>query len=182
MKTRALIPISASSQELCSADISTCFLAWFWAFPKSLIGSLMPNSSVESVLRYSSRVASLSGLDRQSRININILLKAILDEELVPELKEDLQELIVFEIGNQKFFLFFEKTEVSGSYLISDFFKAPLMLAIDLNGEKFPVPQYSILTKENYLELANLDFNAMLRSYKEMAGNPVYTCVQLIPC
>lgn len=56
--------------------------------------------------------------------------------------------------------------------MISDFFKVPLILAIDLNGEKFPVPQYSILTKENYLELANLDFNAMLRSYKEMAGNP----------
>lgn len=114
----------------------------------------------------------LSTLDRRSRFHIDMLMKALVDEELVTDLKEDLPALNVLEIGKQKVLLFFRKTEIPGAYVISDFFKTPLDLAIEVDGKMLLIPQYAILNKTNYLELSNLDCDAIIRSYMEMEGNP----------
>lgn len=114
----------------------------------------------------------LSTMDRKSRFHIDVLMKALVDKELVTDLKEDLPDLIVLDIGNQKVLMFFRKTEIPGSYLISDFFKTPLDLAKEVDGKMLLVPQYSILTNSNYLELSNVDCDVILRRYKELQGHP----------
>ncbi len=111
-------------------------------------------------------------LDSQSWFHINILFEALLDKKMVPDLNEDIPILNVVEIGKQKVLLVFKKTDIPGSYIISDFFKELLGVKIELEGENYYVPQYSILTTKNYLELANLDSDAIIKSYIEMEGNP----------
>lgn len=103
--------------------------------------------------------------------HIIILLKALVDEEIVTNLKEDLPYLNIPDIGEEKVLLCFHKTDTPDAYLITDFFKTPLRLEVELDGERLPVPQYSLLTSENYLELANLNCSKLLPAFLEIEGN-----------
>lgn len=79
--------------------------------------------------------------------------------------------LNILDIGEEKVLLCFHKTDTPDAYLITDFFKTPLRLEVELDGERLPVPQYSLLTSENYLELANLNCSKLLPAFLEIEGN-----------
>lgn len=108
--------------------------------------------------------------ERDYREMYNLIL-AFSDKKPVPNLKKDLPPVCRIIIQDIKLMLVFEKNiENENTYNIYDFFKSNLVLFYELDGsdEKNITSQYSILQKDDYLSLDNIDYNTILPSYKSL--------------
>ena len=113
----------------------------------------------------------MAKMSADDRLNIRRLIKALLDKEPVGGLKDDLSLVLKMELAGSKLALIFQHCDTPNTYNIADFFKAPIMMCVDIDGETQPVSQYALLRKDDFLELANLDLSVLLPSYQEIEGN-----------
>lgn len=113
----------------------------------------------------------MTKLPPDDRLNIDHLIKALLNNEPISGLNPDLPLVVRMELTAGKIALVFQHCDNPNTYTISDFFKTPIMMCVDVDGKKQPVSQYALLRKEDFLELSNLDLSVLLSSYQEIDGN-----------
>lgn len=119
------------------------------------------------------RDIDLKSLQAKDWNNINILIKAIVDNELVIELKSDLPPVLTMEIGDLKFIVcLFKDGDESDAYRISDFFTTELLCVYEDNeGEKLTTSQYFNLQAKDFLEANNIRYDVLLPSFQKTERN-----------
>lgn len=102
--------------------------------------------------------------------NLERLTVAFLEKKPVKGLKKDLPHVIFLKIGKLKFALYLKQYEEKGTYEVYDFFKTDIPVAFEdkNNAEKMlPISQYSILHKNDFLTLNNINFDVLLPSFQK---------------
>ena len=110
----------------------------------------------------------LSKLTLQEERTIDYLIIAFVDKEPVSGLKPDLPSILSLKIANFKFMLSFICVKgQEGTYNIYDFFKTKYCVCYkDKDGNEFDTSQFAILKTNDYLEITNIRFDALLPSYQ----------------
>ncbi len=121
---------------------------------------------------------NINELTEQERREFHNLVIAFVDKEPVPNLKPDLPTVCNINIANLKLTLVFEKhLNSNNTYNIYDFFNSNLALFYDTpDGDQLRTSLYSALQKEGYLQIKNIDYEAILSSYKliEKENNEIF--------
>lgn len=153
----------------------------FFEIPDKELEKFNITKQLESVKLYKNILQLFTILNVDDDINIeelttndynslDVLIKAFVKKELVNNLKEgmDVERL---KISNLRLLLFFIKSKDSTTtYEIRDFFDSKRMFAYeDENGNMLRVPAYSYLNKKDYIEISNINYNAISPSYKELS-------------
>lgn len=105
--------------------------------------------------------------------NIRILIDAFVYYKSV-SLKDNVGPIGKMTISNLCIMLIARKQE-DGSYLLSDFFKDHMALRVvnEKNGE-FDTSQFTLMNKDNFLRLSNIDYNAIYNDIIKVDGNKLY--------
>ncbi|MBR4656647.1 MAG: hypothetical protein IKO68_08810 [Oscillospiraceae bacterium] len=104
---------------------------------------------------------------------IDKLVGAIDEEDIIYGTNQDLPPLVVFEIANLFLVLISEK-QSDGGYRFWDYFNKYYPLkAIDENDMAYPVSQFSILRKDDFQKIDNMDLNAVAESFIRAGKNSV---------
>lgn len=115
---------------------------------------------------------------------IDNLMRAFLDNQLVSNLKPNLSLFFRLKIQDIIIMLFFVKEEgEEGTYRIYDFFSNRFIFGYDVpdSDEKFFTSNFSVLTVNDYIEVDNIDYDRILPSYQALVEkNPkIYTRANL---
>lgn len=105
--------------------------------------------------------------------NLDILIKSIIDNELVSGLNRDLPPVLIMEVGNLRFVVcLFKEDEKRDAYRISDFFTTELLCVCENNnGEKLATSQYFNLRAKDFLEADNIRYDVLLPSFQKAERN-----------
>jgi hypothetical protein len=113
-------------------------------------------------------------ITEQELREIHNLITAFVDKKTVRNIRKDLPVVTKIKIQNIVLILVFQETsEGSGEYNIFNFFRSNLVLMYDRLGsdDKYITSQYSILQKNDYLQISNIDYDAILPSYQALLKN-----------
>ncbi len=110
----------------------------------------------------------LSKLTLREKRHLDQLITAFVDKEPVSGLKPDLLPVLPLKIADFKFMLAFIRVEgKEDTYNIYDFFKTKYHVRYkDKDGNEFDMSQFAILKTDDYLEITNIRFDALLPSYQ----------------
>ncbi len=114
---------------------------------------------------------NLSTLTEQEQREMHNLITTFVDKKTVRNIRKDLPLVTKIRIQNIILILIFEETsESSGEYNIYDFFRSNLVLTYDIldSDDTYITSQYSILQKDDYLQISNFDYDAILPSYQAL--------------
>lgn len=116
---------------------------------------------------------NLTTLTEQEQREIHNLITAFIDKKTVRNIRKDIPVVTKIKIQNINLILVFEETSKdSGEYNIYDFFRSNLTLSYILDsGDEYVTSRYSILKKDDYVEISNIDYDAILPSYQELLKN-----------
>lgn len=117
---------------------------------------------------------NLSTIKEQEQREMYNLITAFVDKKTVRNIRKDLPVVTKIKIQNIVLLLVFEETsEGSGEYKIYNFFRSNLILTYDRldRDDKYITSQYSILQKDDYLQICNIDYDAILPSYQALLKN-----------
>lgn len=117
---------------------------------------------------------NLSTITEQEQQEMHNLITAFVDKKTVRNIRKDLPVITKIKIQNIVLILVFKETsEGSGEYNIYNFFRSNLVLMYDRleSNDKYITSQYSILQKDNYLQISNIDYDAILPSYQALLKN-----------
>lgn len=117
---------------------------------------------------------NLSTITEQEQREIDNLITAFVDKKTVRNIRKDIPVVTKIKIQNIILILVFEETsEGSGKYNIYNFFHSNLVLMYDRgdSDDKYITSQYSILQKDDYLQVSNIDYDAILPSYQTLLKN-----------
>lgn len=100
----------------------------------------------------------------------NNLIIAFVDNKPVANLKNDLSIITKIKISNLTILLVFIKCGPDDStYKICDFFHSELVYSYKgPNDEHLPTSCFSMLNKQDYLDLSNIDYNSIVPSFKSL--------------
>jgi hypothetical protein len=119
---------------------------------------------------------NLDTLSKQEHMEIVNLIVAFVDKKPVPHLKKDLPVICRITIQNIKLLLIYQQIDTdSGIYQILDFFKSNLSVIYSSpdSEEKLVTSNYSILQKEDYNSIDNINYDMILPSYEtNLKHNP----------
>lgn len=113
-------------------------------------------------------------LTEQERRELHNLITAFVDKKTVRNLRKDLSVVTKLKIQNIVLLLvFIETSEGSGEYNIYDYFYSNLVLMYDRldSDDKYITSLYSILQKDDYLQISNIDYDDILPSYQVLLKN-----------
>jgi hypothetical protein len=103
--------------------------------------------------------------------NIDKLIGAFVYKKPINGLRPDLSPATILEIANLRILLAFIKTEQEGTYNIYDIFKTKLEVCFkDKDGIEHSISQFYNLKKEHYVDLSNINYDAIISSFIEI-GN-----------
>ena len=111
---------------------------------------------------------NLDTLTEAEHMEIVNLIVAFVDEKPVPFLKKDLPTICRIDIQDIRILLIYQQLESeSGIYQIQDFFKANLSVVYNLKDseEKFVTSSYSIMEKDDFLRVDNINYSTIVPSY-----------------
>lgn len=114
----------------------------------------------------------LEKLSREDQIYLDILFKAILDKESVNINVEgdDNTSVTNLKIANIQIKLIVSKNSID-SYKIKDFFSSELQaMQSNDNGDMRIMSPFSILEKEDYINISNINYGVILNSYKSLSN------------
>lgn len=121
---------------------------------------------------------NIDELTEQERREFHNLVIAFADKNPVSNLKSDLPTICYIVIANIKLMLVFEKCiNSNNTYNIYDFFCSDIALFYETHdGEELRTSLYSALQKDGYLQISNIDYDAILPSYKsiEKENNQIF--------
>lgn len=100
----------------------------------------------------------------------NNLIIAFADNKPVPNLKKDLPSILRIKIGKINLLLSYKQCEFNQhTYIIRDFFHSEIMFSYKYDGSThLRTSCYSALTKENYENISNIDYEEILPSYQKL--------------
>lgn len=155
-------------------------------FDKSTVDfSNFPVAEMRKRLDYLNRVAQLldlfgckkdidlKSLQAKDWRNLNTLIKALIDNEPVTGLRDDLPPVFTIEVGNLRFIVcFFQEDNEAGTYRISDFFQTKLLFVYENpEGEKLATSQFSNLKAKDFLTADNVCYDVLLPSFQNAEQN-----------
>lgn len=117
---------------------------------------------------------NLSTMTKQDLLEMDNLITAFIDKKTVRNIRKDLSVITKIKIQNIVLILIFEETNKdSGEYNIYNFFSANLVLVYDTleSDDNYITSLYSILQKDDYLQISNIDYEAILPSYQALLKN-----------
>lgn len=117
---------------------------------------------------------NLSTITEQEQREIHNLITAFVDKKTVRNIRKDIPVVTKIKIQNIVLILVFEETsEGSGEYNIYNFFHSNLVLMYDKldSDDKYITSHYSILQKDDYLQISNIDYDTILPSYQAILKN-----------
>ena len=102
------------------------------------------------------------------------LFDALFEGKRVSGLKKDIPYVALLDYADTKLALVFKPTEDAGTYEIADFFADNTygLFRVGEDGEHLPTSKYINLTAENFLELGNIDYSAIMESFKSYLDEP----------
>lgn len=105
------------------------------------------------------------------------LFDALLEGKQVSGLRTDIPYVALLDYADTKLALVFKPTENVGTYEISDFFADNTyeLFRVGEDGEHLPTSKYVNLTAENFLELGNVDYRAIMASFSNYLDEPYCT-------
>ena len=85
--------------------------------------------------------------------------------------------MALLDYADTKLALVFKPTENAGTYEISDFFADNTyeLFRVGEDGERHPTSKYVNLTAENFLEIGNVDYRAIIASFSDYLDEPYCT-------
>lgn len=115
----------------------------------------------------------LKSLQAEDWRNIDILIKSIIDNELVTGLKSDLPPVLTMEVGDLRFVVcLFKEDKRNDAYRISDFFTTELLYVYEnKEGEKLTTSQFYCLRAKDFLEVDNIRYDVLLSSFQKTERN-----------
>jgi hypothetical protein len=117
----------------------------------------------------------ISLLTERDMISLNVLVTAFVDKKPISGLNFDkLSTIFRLNVAGIKIALIALTDERdSDTYYLRDFFDTSYLLAEEYkNGEKYPISRYIYLNKDDYLTLANINYNLLLPSFEQASINP----------
>ncbi|MFD2114313.1 DUF4365 domain-containing protein [Paenibacillus yanchengensis] len=107
--------------------------------------------------------------DQEYRQFYNLVI-AFADRKPVSNLKPNLPRIGYVSIANITLLLIFEKyLDSYHTFIIQDYFSSGITLGYEtIDGEKLKTSEYSILQKEGYLKVSNINYDAILPSYQSL--------------
>ena len=108
-------------------------------------------------------------LNDKDFLELNVLISAFIDKKPINNLKKDLPFNYYVKIGDVIIALFHHKE--SDSEYIGDIFSETLSFGFDADGKKHFVPTYSMLDKEGWIRISNIDFKAVLPAFQKFYAN-----------
>ena len=119
---------------------------------------------------------NLDDISYEEERNLSILITAFIDKKPVNGLKDNLNCASKIKVSNLTFLLAFIKCgNDRGTYNIYDFFKTKFEVYFeDSDGKKCYTSQYTILRKNDYLEVSNIDYNAICSTFFSIDGGEEY--------
>lgn len=116
-------------------------------------------------------------LTEQEKKNIDILVKAIVDNEYITGINMGTTPKILnLKLAGLTLKLFINKSDDGNSYSVKDFFcLESSLIGEDKNGQQMLLSPFSILQEEDYLKISNIDYDAILVSYKTLADIDIHT-------
>lgn len=109
--------------------------------------------------------------------NSDRLYDAILNRKQISGLKKNIPYVALIEYADTKLALVFKPTENEGTYEITDYFSdnSYELFRIGENGERLTTSKFVNMTAENFLSIGNVDYEAILDSFKCYADEPYCT-------
>ena len=115
----------------------------------------------------------LSKMSAEDRLNTMRLCDSLLDGKPVSGLKDNIPQLILLEFFGTKIPLVFNPTGKPGTYIISDFFRDTSFELFRKDGDiKKPISKYYSFTAKNFLEIRNVDYEAIKESFRYYSDEP----------
>ena len=132
---------------------------------KSVLNTLKLNMDVD-----------LKNMSDEDRRNTHRLIKALVYDEEIPNLKPDIPFVTKVDYLGAKVALVFSKVRDQNTYKIYNFADMPFVVYFeDESGKKYITSQYEILKADDFLELSNIDYNSIIESFKAINENYIYT-------
>lgn len=133
---------------------------------KKLLENYMKIQSVLDILGVSEEL-NLDILNSKDRTTLKALFLALLENQTVSAHNENMEPLSILKIANLNIILAFTKSGTEDRYNILDFFKIEMNVFYDdSEGVAHRLSQFSILKKEHYIELSNINYKAIIDSFK----------------
>ena len=111
----------------------------------------------------------LSVLSSDEKILLNILSKSILDKEDVDIVVDGDTSLISADIGGMQL-RFVAMNNGAGLYTLRDLFDSELVgVQKNDNGDVRPASAFSILERDDYINISNINYEVILESYKSLS-------------
>ena len=116
----------------------------------------------------------IASFNHEDNKNSARLFDALLEGKEVSGLKKDIPYVALIDYADTKLALVFKPTEKAGTYKIADFFADNTyeLFRIGEHGEHLPTSKYVNLTAENFLELGNVDYTAIIDSFRCYLDEP----------
>lgn len=117
---------------------------------------------------------NLSTITEQEQREMHNLITAFVDKKTVHNIRKDLPVVTKVKIQDIVLILVFEETmEGSGEYNIYNFFRSNLTVEYGRldSDDQYITSQYSVLQKDDYLQISNIDYDAILPSYQALLKN-----------
>lgn len=97
------------------------------------------------------------------------IITAFVENKPVKGLKKDLNFVCKIKIQDILLMLMFQRVDdIEGTYMIENFFENDLVVEYGEENNKKITNQYSLLKKEDYLNLDNINYNIILSSYEKI--------------
>lgn len=103
--------------------------------------------------------------------NTERFYRGLVQRKTVEKLKKDIPLVATADYYGNKLILAFIKVDDQGTYNIYDFNAAPVGFAYNDGERNLPTSIYEILKADDYLQLANINFEKLVESYQELSDN-----------
>lgn len=133
---------------------------------KKMLENYMKIQSVLDILGVSKEL-DLDVMDSKDLSNLEMLFSAVIENRTVSGLNSKFSPVSILKIANLELILAFTKSETEDRYNVLDFFKIEMNVFYDdSEGVAHRISQFSILKKEHYIELSNINYKAIIDSFK----------------
>ena len=103
--------------------------------------------------------------------NTERFYRGLVQGKPIEKLKKDIPLVATADYYGKKLILAFAKADDEGTYNIYDFNTAPVWFAYSDGEKNLPTSRYEILKADDYLQLANINFEKLVESYQELSDN-----------
>lgn len=114
---------------------------------------------------------NISAMSEQELLEMDNLVTALVDKKTVCNLRKGISLVNKIKIQDIILLIVIEETyKGSDNYNITNFFQSNLIIEYSIldSDEKFITSKYSILQKEDYIQISNIDYDSILSSYQKL--------------